>query len=222
MLKSSSYHRLKNDYCHNLQVDMLVADLNARLNNDLGLRSRQSGFTLIEIMLVVVIAGIFAAMVGLSIGGSDLRRVMQEREELIGSIAEIRLESQDQGRLLGLVSLYQSATEPARYIVVEYDPKAKDKDKQWIQAEDFKPHPLPEGLELTVTPLQPKDTGRTSIFFKNITSGELSPKLIWFGNGEATAARLQLLQEGKKIGDAVEVTSLGQVKKDDSRMAEER
>ncbi len=222
MLKSSSSHRLEHDYrqnIENIQPDKLVVNVHVRLKNLIGLRSRQSGFTLIEIMLVVLIAGIFAAMIGLSVGGSDLRRIMQEREELIGSIAEIRLESQDQGRMLGLVSFYQNATDPARYVVVEHDPNAEDKDKQWIPAKDFKVHPLPQDVDLTVTPLQSNDKPQTSTLFKKMTSSEFSPKLIWFGNGEATAARLQLLHEGKNVGDAVEVTALGQVRKDEDRMS---
>ncbi len=218
MPKSSACDRFQHDCRQNAQAAMVFINVRTKLKNHQGLRSH-SGFTLLEIMLVIVIAGIFAGMIGLSVGGSDVRRIMQEREQLIGSIAEIRLESQDQGRMLGLVSLYQNATNPARYVVVEYDPKAKDKDEKWVPAEDFKIHPLPEGLELTVTPLQRNDTPRTSVFFKNMTSGQFSPKLIWFGNGEATAARLQLVQKGKNIGDAVEVTSLGQIKKDDNRMS---
>lgn len=175
----------------------------------------QSGFTLIEVMLVVLIAGIFAAMIGLSIGGSDTRRVLQEREELMDSIAEIRLESQDQGRMLGLIFLNQTATNPARYVVVEYDPTATDKEKRWKPSVDFKVHSLPLGVELTITPLQDNNQ-KTSEHLNDITSGSLSPKLIWFGNGEATAARLQLVQEGQNVGDAIEVTALGNVKKDET------
>jgi general secretion pathway protein G len=175
----------------------------------------QSGFTLIEVMLVVVIAAIFAAMIGLSIGGSETRRVFQEREELMGSIAEIGLESQDQSRMLGLIPLDQTATDPARYVVVEYDPTATDKNKKWKPAPDFKVHPLPSNVELTVTPLQ-NNNQNPSAHLNDITSGELSPKLLWFGNGEATPVRLQLLQEGQNVGDAVEITSLGKVKKDET------
>jgi general secretion pathway protein G len=176
----------------------------------------QSGFTLIEVMLVVVIAAIFAAMIGLSIGGSETRRVFQEREELMGSIAEISLESQDQSRMLGFISLNQTATDPARYIVVEYDPTATDKNKKWKPATDFKVHALPSSVEVTVTPLQ-NTVQNPSAHFNDITSGELSPKLIWFGNGEATPVRLQLLLDGQNVGDAIEITSLGKVKKDETR-----
>ena len=183
----------------------------------LKITKKQQGFTLIEVMLVVVIAGIFAAMVSLSVGGSETRKVLQEREQLIDSIAVIRLESQDQGRMLGLLALDQTATDPARYLVMEFDPIDPNKDKRWKPAEGFKVHALPTGVILTVIPVQDSTRQTPTARLNDITSSSLSPKLIWFGNGEATAARLQLSQEGQPIGDAIEVASLGRVKRDESR-----
>lgn len=178
---------------------------------------KQQGFTLIEVMLVVLIAGIFAAMVSLSVGGSDTRKVLQEREQLVDSIAVIRLESQDQSRMLGLLTLDQTATDPARYIVMQFDPTEANKDKRWKPAEGFKVHSLPTGVLLDVTPLQDNTQKTPTAKLNDITASLLSPKLIWFGDGEATAVRLQLLQDGQPVGDAVEVTSLGRVKKDETR-----
>ncbi len=174
--------------------------------------TKQLGFTLIEVMLVVVIAAIFAAMVGLSVGGSDTRRLLQEREQLIDSIAVIRLEAQDQGRMLGLVPFNQTATDPPRYAVVQFDASESNKDKRWKLAEDFKIHDLPLGSELSITLSQvnvPRNQNTALENFKDDSA--LNPQIIWFGNGEATAARLQILQDAKPLGDAVEVTSLGRV-----------
>lgn len=184
------------------------------------IHKKQQGFTLIEVMLVVLIAGVFAAMVSLSIGGSGTRKVLQEREQLVDSIAVIRLESEDQGRMLGLLVLDQTATDPARYVVMQFDPNDPNKDKRWKPAEGFKVHVLPSGTILTVTPVQDNTRQTPSERLNDITSSTLSPKIIWFGNGEATAARLQLSQEGQPIGDAVEITSLGRVKKEETRSTE--
>ncbi len=180
----------------------------------------QQGFTLIEVMLVVLIAGIFAAMVSLSVGGSVTRRVLQEREQLVDSIAVIRLESQDQNIMLGLLTLDQTATDPARYVVMQFDPNDANKDKRWKPAEGFKVHALPTGVILNITPLQDNTRQTPSSRLNDITSSALSPKLIWFGNGEATAVQLQLLQEGQPVGDVVEVTTLGRVKKEETRSTE--
>lgn len=183
-------------------------------------QNAQQGFTLIEVMLVVLIAGVFAAMVSLSVGGSETRRVLQEREQLVNSISVVRLESEDQGRMLGLLAVDQTAAEPARYFVMQFDPNDPNKDKRWKPAAGFKVHPLPTGVILTVSPLQDNSRQTSSAPLNDITSSILSPKLIWFGNGEATAARLQLSQEGQPIGDAVEVTTLGRVKKEDTRLTD--
>lgn len=177
----------------------------------------QQGFTLIEVMLVVLIAGVFAAMVSLSIGGSQTRKVLQEHDQLVDSIDLIRLESQDQGRMLGLLALDQTATEPARYVVMQFDPNETNKDKRWKPATGFKVHDLPTNVALMITPQQDNTRQMPNARLNEITSNELSPKLIWFGNGEALAARLQLLQDGQPIGDAVEVTTLGRVKQNETR-----
>jgi general secretion pathway protein G len=215
MLDNTLFHELNSECREFCQPNTSSSSLPKHAQHRNSKLTKQTGFTLIEVMLVVVIAGIFAAMIGLTIGGSDTRRVLQEREQLIDSIAEIRLESDDQNRMLGLIPLDQTATDPARYVVVEYDPSATDKDKLWKPAIDFKVHALPTNVELTVTPLQANNQN-PSAHLNDITSGDLSPKLIWFGNGEATPVRLQLSQDGQNIGDAVEITALGKVKKDQS------
>lgn len=204
---------LKHKHCH---VDCLLLTQYSSFQHPQK-HKKQHGFTLIEVMLVVLIAGVFAAMVSLSVGGSETRRVLQEREQLLDSIAVIRLESQDQSRMLGLLALDQTATDPARYVVMQFDPYDVNKDKRWKPAEGFKVHALPNGVILTITPVQDNTRPTPSAQLNDITSSTLSPKLIWFGNGEATAVRLQLLQEGLPVGDAIEVTTLGRVKKEEIR-----
>jgi general secretion pathway protein G len=178
----------------------------------------QQGFTLIEIMVVIVIVSILAAMIGMSVNGSEARRVAQERDQLQDSIAEIHLESLDQGRMLGLVALLQTAAAPARYAVVQFDPSEQNKDKRWRLAPDFKVHDLPSGVNLSITVLQDSTRANQSTALDRFKSDSaLNPQMVWFGNGEATAARLQLSQDGQPVGDAVETTALGRVLKDDSK-----
>jgi general secretion pathway protein G len=165
------------------------------------------GFTLIELMLVIVIISIFASMVGLSVGGISERRLLQERERLTDNLALIRLESVDQGRLLGLSLVPQTATQTSGYAVVTLDPQAPERDKRWPVAEGFKFQPLPDRVRLVVTSLQPLAVGgRASALNDSDT-----PRLLWFGNGEATPVRLQLQQDDQLIGAAVYVTATGQV-----------
>ena len=47
------------------------------------MKIKDKGFTLIEVMLVIVIIGVFAAMVSLSVGGESERRLLLLRERLV-------------------------------------------------------------------------------------------------------------------------------------------
>ncbi|MEY2863469.1 MAG: type secretion system protein GspH [Pseudomonadota bacterium] len=165
------------------------------------------GFTLIELMLVIVIMSIFAGMIGLSVGGISERQVLQAREHLTDHLALIRLESVDQGRILGLRTVPQTATQAGGYAVVELDPTTSERDKRWPMAEGFKFQPLPDRVRLVVTSLQPPVVAAKP---SALNDGD-APRLLWFGNGEATPVRMQLQQDEKLIGAAVYVSAMGQV-----------
>lgn len=165
------------------------------------------GFTLLELMLVIVIIGIFAGMVGLSVGGISERRVLQAREQLTDHLALIRLESVDQGRLLGLRAVAQTATQASGYAVVELNPDATERDKRWPVAEGFKFQSLPDRVRLVVTSLQPPVVGARPTALNQSDA----PLLIWFGNGEATPVRMQLQQDDQLVGAAIYVSATGQV-----------
>ncbi len=181
-------------------------------HHDTHTRPVEAGFTLIEVMLVVLLAGIFAVMVSLSVGGSEVRKAMQEREQLADSLAMIRLESADQGRMLGLVAVDETSSDPARYAVVEYDPTASTKDQRWHLASDFKPHDLPHGMGLIINRDDTAMNAQESQALEQLKSDSvLSPDILWYGNGEATPGRLQLILAGQPVGDALALTSIGLV-----------
>jgi len=183
-----------------------------RDHHDTSFRPAQTGFTLIEVMLVVVLAGVFAVMVSLSVSGSEVRKAMQEREQLADSLAMIRLESADQGRMLGLVTVDETSSDPARYAVVEYDPAAATKNQRWRLANDFKPHDLPHGMGLIIRRDDTAMSAQESQALEQLKiDSVLSPDILWYGNGEATPGRLQLLLEGQPVGDALTLSSIGQV-----------
>lgn len=62
----------------------------------------QAGFTLVEIMVVVVILSIFAGMMSLSVGGSESRKNRAFYEHLTDSLSYVRLLSAERMQPMGL------------------------------------------------------------------------------------------------------------------------
>ena len=62
----------------------------------------QSGFTLIELMVVIVIIAVVASLVVFNVEGVDQRKAMQAREVLMLDLKQIQRESSDQGRIYAL------------------------------------------------------------------------------------------------------------------------
>jgi len=175
----------------------------------------QQGFTLIELMLVIVIVGIFAAMVSLSVGGESERRLLLLRERLVDNLAIVQLEALDQGRVLGLQFVPQQAGQAAGYQVVGFEPSAEDVAQRWPMASDFVFQPLPDRVRLQITPLQLRQTARQPTRDTAVWQDANTPQLMWFGNGEATPVRLQLMQDQQPIGAPLYVSATGQVSDDE-------
>jgi general secretion pathway protein G len=182
------------------------------------------GFTLVELMLVIVIMSIFAAMVVMSITGVDHRRLMQQREQLINDLSVIRLESMDQSRVFALLATTTTATQEAGYVVAEYQSPElqtarqqksskveldfQNKAKLWQPASEFKSRQFSDGAYLQI-----KGLGTATRYGKNNQNqallGRESPDLIWYGNGEVKPVRLQLIKDNLPIGEPIYINSLG-------------
>lgn len=175
----------------------------------------QQGFTLIELMLVIVIIGIFAAMVSLSVGGESERRLLLLRERLVDNLAIVRLESQDQGRVLALQQIPPQTGQSAGYQVVGFEPTAEDVAQRWPIASDFKMQAMPDRVRLQVTALQSRGVQRVASRDAQVWQDVNTPQLIWFGNGEATPVRLQLWHDQQPIGAPLYVSATGQVSDDE-------
>ena len=192
----------------------------------------QQGFTLIEVMLVIVIMAVMASLIVMNVQGVDQRKVMQARELLVLNLKKIRLESADQGRILGL--LIQPATDiaPAQYEVVEYRPQAnpdssnqnqlnqsqsiqsqftqnqpmRERDQyRWQLATDFDSQTLPEQSSLQIQSLDHQ------LNLDVLKQNDALPQIIWLGNGEAVPVRIQLYLQQQQVGDAIVLNRLGAV-----------
>lgn len=103
---------------------------------------RQNGFTLIELMIVVVIIGVMAAMSTMSVGGNDMRRLQSEAKRLQQFISLMQDEAIFQQQNFGF------HLKENQYSVVTYNTRSH----LWENGseESLPPYPIPEGIEIEV------------------------------------------------------------------------
>lgn len=102
----------------------------------------QNGFTLIELMIVVVIIGVMAAMSTMSVGGNDMRRLHSEAKRLQQFITLMQDEAIFQQQNFGFY------LKDNQYSVVTYDTRSH----LWVSSSDesLPPYPIPEGIEMEI------------------------------------------------------------------------
>ncbi|HCO09424.1 MAG TPA: type II secretion system protein [Acinetobacter ursingii] len=171
----------------------------------------RSGFTLIELMVVIVIIAILASLILLNISGVDQRKAMQAREFFILDLKKINKESVDQSRIFALLTHNATDVAPFSYELAEYhDLRAQtviQEDKKWQPYSEFPVRVLPERVAFNIESVDQN--------YQNATQQDLinqqAPKLIWFGNGEVKPVRIQFYFEQNPVGDPIEVDHLGNI-----------
>ncbi|CAB1213234.1 type II secretion system protein [Acinetobacter bouvetii] len=173
------------------------------------------GFTLIELMVVIVIMAIMASLILSNINGVDQRKAMQAREVFIMDLRRLNRESTDQARIFALDVQNATDVSPFRYGVLEYllssQPSTTNpilsENKKWQAYAEFKQRSLPERVSFQVQPLDQA--------YENANNDDLlnsnAPKLVWLGNGEAKPVRIQFYFEQRPIGAEIEIDHLGKI-----------
>lgn len=175
----------------------------------------QQGFTLIEIMVVIVIMTIMTALVLLNIGGVDQRRAMQAREMFILDLKKINKEATDQAKVLALHADNGTDVAPFSYSLFEYHDQSHEQiqqaDRTWQPYKEFKARQLPEQVSFSIHNLDTEHFAKASN--QDLLGGK-APQLIWFGNGEVKPVRIQFYYQQQAIGHALELDHLGKVNED--------
>jgi general secretion pathway protein H len=173
--------------------------------------NRSGGFTLIEILVVVVIVGVITVGAILAIGavGQD-RELETETERLVSLLNYAKEQAELQTRELGLEVTDKS------YNFLAYDPRRGLWDD--VQEDDaLRSRKLPEGLELglvvegrQVIVNKPKQKDKSKL--KDEDLAKRLPDLMIFSNGDLTSFELSLARDGTDRKATLIADEQGQIK----------
>lgn len=186
--------------------------------------SSQAGFTLVELMVVIVIVGVLVSLVRLNIDGIDQRKAMQVREMLILDLKKINREANDQARVYALQTQASSNVSPFQYRVIEYTAarplgsqpgvaqqrlaqQSSTQMQRWSNASQFQPRELPDQVSLRIE----AQSQRFEAANNRDLLGENTPSLIWFGNGETKPVTIQVYYGQTPVGAPIQVDYLGKI-----------
>ena len=128
------------------------------------MRRAAAGFTLIEMMVVIVLIGVLASMVHINLGDNNARQARQEADVLLSLMHGLREKAVLEGREYGL------RLEPGAYQLMGFA------GEQWQVLEPKVK--LPEGLSLALI-LEGQD--------QPLMAGSDTPQLLWLSSDENTA-----------------------------------
>ncbi|GAB3043845.1 type II secretion system minor pseudopilin GspH [Simiduia litorea] len=158
------------------------------------------GFTLIELMVVLLIIGLAIGMVNFNLGGSEERKVRQEIDRYYQLLRFADESAALQGDLIGLLfssqfdGQYSGQIEPT--VTINW---FRYRAGTWVPAEQpFSELTLPEGLALELRlDEEPVD----------ITKEAETPQVIFSGSGEISNFEMRLSYQDAPIGYiAIDVT----------------
>ncbi len=169
------------------------------------LRARFSGFTLLELLVVLVLVGIIISFAVLSVGDGGRQEQLKQEADRIATLfalagEEAVLQSQELGAVL----------QPHGYLFVVYG------ENGWlpVAGDDlFREHVLPSGMELALF----MDGLQVALKSRGMDSDEenekgLVPQLLFFSSGERTPFELSLsYREGAALAYRLQGPLLGAV-----------
>ena len=161
------------------------------MNRPDGRRQRAAGFTLIELMVVVVIIGVVMAAMLLSVGGSGRdTQLEQERDRLAALIDYVRERAALQTVEYGL------RCEIGDYRFVMYDSRTAKWTPDPLD-NSLRVRTLPPGLDLALTIedraiVLPKRTDAT----RTDAPTDYTPQVMLFSSGDLTSFKLTLTRTG--------------------------
>jgi general secretion pathway protein H len=178
-------------------------------------RSAGQGFTLLEVLMVVLVVGIISSVVMLNVGtGGAERQLREESDRLFALLGQAGSEAVMQNQEFGL-----RVTEDG------YTFLCLDEEKQrWAECRDniFRAREIPEGLELRLLsqgaqkelPLAEAEpeAAASSSAPREEEGQRLTPDLFLLSSGEVSAASLELrVRESPALRSEIRLDEIGRV-----------
>lgn len=180
----------------------------------------QTGFTLVEVMVVIVILAVFAGMMSLSVGSSESRQHLAFYEHLKDNLTYIRLLSAEDMKPYGLAIRLANQGQPTQLVVVKLEnPKPTDQQNQspaWQVEQRIPALDVPNQIQVDIQPLE----NMVVESMPNYLVGNQAPPLVWFGTGEATSVQITVQKKLSNsetmypVADPIIINTAGNIAKE--------
>lgn len=180
----------------------------------------QTGFTLVEVMVVIVILAVFAGMMSLSVGSSESRQHLAFYEHLKDNLTYIRLLSAEDMKPYGLAIRLANQDQPTQLVVVKLEnPKPTDQQNQspaWQVEQRIPALDVPNHVQVDIQPLE----NMVMESMPNYLVGNQAPPLVWFGTGEATSVQITVQKKLSNsetmypVADPIIINTAGNIAKE--------
>lgn len=195
-------------------------------------RLSNKGFTLVEVLVVIVVISIVTSLIVLNIDSIAQRKAMLARDTLMLDIQRIGRESADQSQVLALDVLNATDVAPMRYQVIQYnannatEPSLQNNTEstirnssgtaKWQILDTFKLRELPDQVSIRIASTDNSQQNANGV--NRARSAQMTeffataaPQLIWFGNGEVKPVTIQFFSGNNAIGTPIVVDYLGNI-----------
>lgn len=182
----------------------------------------KQGFTLVEVIIVVVILSLFAGMMTLSVGGGESRKNKAFYEHLQGNINYVKLLAVEQMQPYGLAIKLAQNNEPSQVLVVKLARSStqspltntQNTAPSWQLDKQVEPLIIPENVDINISPLDTLSS--TPQNAPNWLAGDQAPPVVWFGTGEATPVQISVKTKNGDgdtylVGDPIIINAVGAI-----------
>lgn len=157
------------------------------------------GFTLVELLVVLVILALFAGMMTLSVSGSDNRKNLAFYEHLQSNLRYVRLLSSERMQPYGVAikladhqGVIGSATNQLMVVklplIAPSGVGQPSPTPRWQLEDSMAPLDIPNGVDVTIQPLDAANIASQQTPAWLV--GNQAPPVVWFGTGEATPVQI--------------------------------